>query len=132
MDWADKSESVIFTDSVAKEDMKAYYSAIDVLVHPSYREGFGMVIQEAGALAIPVITTDIPGASEVMENDISCLLVKPKNIAQLQNAMKFLAKTPEKVSQLGNAAFERTKKLYARPIMLENQRNDYKKLLSGD
>lgn len=132
LDWADKSKAVTFTDLVAKRDMKAYYSAIDVLVHPTYREGFGMVIQEAGALAIPVITTDIPGASEVMENDVSCLLVEPKNIAELQSAMRFLAETPEKVSQFGDAAFKRTKELYARPIMLENQRIDYKKLLSGE
>ena len=132
LDWADKSKAVIFTDLVAKRDMKAYYSAIDVLVHPTYREGFGMVIQEAGALAIPVITTDIPGASEVMENGVSCMLVEPKNTSELQSAMKFLAETPEKVSQLGDAAFKRTKELYARPIMLENQRIDYKKLLSGE
>lgn len=132
LDWADKSKAVIFTDLVAKRDMKVYYSAIDVLVHPTYREGFGMVIQEAGALAIPTITTNIPGASEVMEDGISCLLVEPKNTAELQNAMKFLSETPEKVSQLGDAAFKRTKELYARPIMLENQRIDYKKLLSGE
>ncbi len=132
LDWADKSKAVIFTDLVAKRDMKAYYSAIDVLVHPTYREGFGMVIQEAGALAIPTITTNIPGASEVMEDGISCMLVEPKNTAELQNAMKFLSETPERVSQLGDAAFKRTKELYARPIMLENQRIDYKKLLSGE
>ena len=131
LNWAENSQKVIFTDRVDKNDMKVYYSALDVLVHPTYREGFGMVIQEAGALAIPVITTNVPGASEVMEKDVSCLLVAPKNAGELQSAMRLLAENPDKIAALGVAAFERTKKLYARPIMLENQRIDYKKLLGG-
>ena len=37
--------------------MPKYISASDVLVHPSYREGFSMVIQQAMAMEIPVVTT---------------------------------------------------------------------------
>ena len=64
--WAKNSDNVALTGMVPNKDMKIYYSAMDILVHPTYREGFGMVIQEAGALAVPVITTKIIGASEVL------------------------------------------------------------------
>ena len=107
--------------------MKKYYSAMDVLVHPTYREGFGMVIQEAGALAVPVITTKIPGASEVMVDDVSCVLVEPKDISDLQSAMSELLCSTDKTKKLGNGAYERTKNLYDRPIMLENLKNDFRK-----
>lgn len=129
IDWANNSEKVVFTGRIETADMKKYYSAMDILVHPTYREGFGMVIQEAGALAVPVITTKIPGASEVMENGVSCVLVEPKNAGDLQSAMADLLNDMEKVQALGKGAYERTKNLYDRPIMLENQKNDYTELL---
>lgn len=132
LDWAQNCDSVIFTGRIEKTDMKLYYSALDVLVHPTYREGFGMVIQEAGALAIPTITTDIPGASEVMEESVSCLLVPPKNATKLEKAMLSLLEDNEKVHALSEAAYQRTRALYARPIMLEHQRKEYKNLLDGE
>ena len=132
IDWANNSNSVVLTGKVDNADMKRYYSAMDVLVHPTYREGFGMVIQEAGALAVPVITTKIPGASEVMVNGESCLLVEPKNTEELQSAMTDLLLDVNKTKTLGDGAYKRTKELYNRPIMLENQKKEFLKLLKED
>ena len=130
LEWARKSKQVIMTGMVDGSKMNEYYSAMDVLVHPTYREGFGMVLQEAGALGIAMITTKIPGASEVMKEGISCLLVEPKNISELESAMKKLITDREYSKKIGQAAYERTKQYYDRPIMLENQKADYEELLS--
>ena len=129
LDWARKSEQVVMTGMVDGSRMNEYYSAMDVLVHPTYREGFGMVLQEAGALGIAMITTKIPGASEVMEDGVSCLLVEPKNVLELESAMKKLITDREYAQKIGQAAYKRTKQYYDRPIMLENQRADYENLL---
>ena len=130
-DWANAYDGVILTGKVDSADMKKYYAAMDVLVHPTYREGFGMVIQEAGALAVPVITTRIPGASEVMVDGESCLLVEPKNVRELAQAMERICAADGLADRIGQAAYERTKLLYDRPIMLENQRKEYEKLLES-
>lgn len=130
LEWARKSKQVVMTGMVDGSKMNEYYSAMDVLVHPTYREGFGMVLQEAGALGLAMITTKIPGASEVMEEGISCLLVEPKNVSELESAMKKLITDREYSKIIGQAAYERTKQYYDRPIMLENQKADYEKLLS--
>ena len=127
--WAKDSGHVIFTGGVPGEEMRKYYAAMDVLVHPTYREGFGMVLQEAGALAVPVITTRIIGASEVMVDGESCLLVEPKNAEDLAAAMQQICQDAALASGLGQAAYERTKARYSRPIMLENQKADYIGLL---
>ena len=129
--WAKKSKNVIMSGAVLGSQMQKYYSAIDVLVHPTYREGFGMVIQEAGALGIPTITTAIAGASEVMENGISAVHVEVKNTVALTEAMKAFLKEPEQATMLGKAAYQRTKERYNRSVMLEYQREDYKQLLAG-
>lgn len=130
LNWARQSEQVIMTGGVDAAKMREYYSAMDVLVHPTYREGFGMVLQEAGALGIAMITTRIPGASEVMEDGVSCLLVEPRDAEALEAAMRLLITDRKLWKKIGQAAFERTKRYYDRPIMLENQRADYEKLLN--
>ena len=130
LEWARESEQVVMTGRVDDTKMNEYYSAMDVLVHPTYREGFGMVLQEAGALGIGMITTKIPGASEVMEDGISCLLVEPKNVSELESAMKILITDRDYSQKIGQAAYERTRRYYDRRIMLENQREDYEKILS--
>lgn len=127
--WARQSKSVIMTGMVDGNEIHQYYAAMDVLAHPTYREGFGMVIQEAGAMAVPVITTDIPGASEVMENGISSIHVKVKNTEALKDAMQNLVDHQDKAVKYGEAAYERTKRLYDRPVMLEYQRKGYQQLL---
>ncbi len=127
--WAKESDRVILTGSVPGTQMREYYSAMDALVHPTYREGFGMVLQEAGALGLPIITTKIPGASEVFADGESVLLVDARNQEQLKNAMREFSTRRDWAVQLGQQAYERTKARYARPIMLENQRRDYVEIL---
>ena len=131
LDWARTSNQVIMTGIVDGTKMNEYYSAMNVLVHPTYREGFGMVIQEAGALAIPVITTNIPGASEVMENGVSSVHIKVKDTEELVIAMESFIKDKNKAIKYGKAAYKRTKSLYKRSIMLEYQRKDYETLLKN-
>lgn len=125
MTWAQNNKKIHFCGRVKMDLITRYYSAADVLVHPTYREGFGMVIQEAGAMGIPVITTRIPGAGEVMEDGESCLLVSPRNAEMLSQAMIRLMEDPEFVKEMGQSAYDRTVKLYSRPIMLANQMEDY-------
>lgn len=130
IDWAKNNENIIFTGRVDAGQMRQFYSAMDVLVHPTYREGFGMVLQEAGALGLAIITTKIPGASEVMEDGRSCILVESQNTDELMNAMKNLVEDSQLLSNIGQNALERTKTCFDRPIMLENQRKDYESLLN--
>ncbi len=132
VDWAKKSERVIITGKIENSDINKYYSAMDVLAHPTYREGFGMVIQEAGAMGVPVITTRIPGASEVMVDGESCVLVDAKDKDQLARAMLELSADIEKTKNIGNSAYIRTKELYERNIMLSHQKDDYMSLLRDE
>ena len=128
-DWAKNSDKVVFTGQIENKEMCCQYAAMDVLVHPTYREGFGMVIQEAAALGCPVITTDIPGASEVLENGKSCLLVKPADWESLYEKMEEICKDSQKATKMGENARLFTEMHYERSIMLKNQFERYKELL---
>ncbi len=96
--WAKESDDVIFT-GVTSEAEK-YYSAFDVFVLPSYREGFGSTIIEAEAMGLPVITTKIPGPTEAIIDNKTGVLVNPKCSEELFDAMNFLYNNPDVCSQM--------------------------------
>lgn len=127
--WAIESEQVIFTGRLTNKVLKKYYSRIDVYVHPSYREGYSKVIQEAAAMGCAIITTDIPGASEVMVNRESCVLVDKKNVEQLYNSMLELSNNFEKRIELGRKARLRIEKNFDRTIKLKEQQEVYENIL---
>lgn len=63
------TESIIFYDLV--EDTSSYYNEMDVFILPSYREGFGMVVLEASASGIPVVTTRSTGCINSIIEDFT-------------------------------------------------------------
>ena len=86
--WAEESKSVIFVSSV--QDVEKYYAALDVLVLPSYREGFGNVIIESEAMGIPVIASNIPGPIDAMCNEVTGLQIRLKDQNDLYRKMERL------------------------------------------
>lgn len=113
-----------FTSEVPK-----YISALDVLVHPSYREGFSMVIQQAMAMEIAIVTTNIPGPSEVIEENVSGLLAEAKDCESLTQAMRKLLQDDALRSSMAKEGYERARKLFERNHMLELTCIDRKKIL---
>lgn len=69
-------------------DIERYFAAIDVLILPSHREGFGNVIIEAAAMGVPAIVSDIPGPTDAIERDKTALVVPVKDAGALAKAMK--------------------------------------------
>ena len=128
LEWAKNSENVIFTGRIVKREIPQYYAAMDAYVHPTYREGFGMVLQEAAAMELPIITTKIPGASEVMEDGKSCILCEAKNANDLAAKMNSLVSQPQFCFLLAKAARKRVEKYFERAIMLKQQFLDYESM----
>ena len=73
-----------------QSDVRPWLAMADVLVHPSYREGFPNVVIEAGAMGLPAIVTDINGSREIIEHGRNGLIVPPRRSAPLAAAMKRL------------------------------------------
>jgi glycosyltransferase involved in cell wall biosynthesis len=69
-------------------DVRPYLAISDALVLPSYREGFGMVLAEAGAMGVPLIATDITGCRDVVIDGVNGLLVPPRNVGALTVALR--------------------------------------------
>lgn len=91
--WATQTDHVIFVGYT--QEVPKYLAAMDVLVLPSYREGFGQGVIEAQAMAVPVIVTDIPGPRESTKNEVTGLIVAVKNDEALHGAMLRMMREPE-------------------------------------
>ncbi len=75
-------------------DILPWFGASDIFVFPSYREGFPNVVMQAACMGIPCVVSDINGNNEIIEDKVSGLLVKPRDTAGLEEAMKTLANDP--------------------------------------
>lgn len=80
------SDSVIFTDFIPLEDLPIFYNASELLVYPSFYEGFGLPPLEAMACGTPVIVSNITSLPEVCYD--AALMVNPNNIDELSYAME--------------------------------------------
>lgn len=127
--YATDSENVFITGNVPPSEVCKYLASFDILVHPTYREGFGKVLQEAMGMACPIITTDVPGPSEVIEEGISGALVSAKNADALRVEMINLMNDSDRRGSFAKAGRARAEKYFERSVMLNNILEDYRKIL---
>lgn len=120
--------NIILTGNVSPNQVYQHMAMLDVLTHPTYREGFGKVLQEAMGVGLPIITTNVPGPSEVVEKDISGILVEAKNSNNLAEKMVLIYCDEKLRTRIAKAGRERAEKYFDRPIMLRNILEDLNKL----
>lgn len=87
-----------------QREPRPFYAAADCVVLPSYHEGMSNVLLEAAATGRPVITSDIPGCREAVDDGVSGLLVPVRDSEALYQAMKrMLAMSAEERARMGRA-----------------------------
>ena len=87
-----------------------YMASADVLVLPSYREGFGSVIIEAAACGNPAIAYRIDGVIDAIVDGVTGVLVEVGSVHALSNAMETLSRDVKLRTRLGRQARERAEK----------------------
>ncbi len=87
-----------------RDDVEELYSAFDLFVLPSYREGFPRSAMEAAASGLPVVATDIRGCRQVVDDGTTGLLVPLHDANRLAEAVARLCDDPELRDKMGAAA----------------------------
>lgn len=97
-----------------REDMPSVWQSAHIACLPSYyREGLPKCLLEAAACGLPIVTTDAPGCREVIVDGEEGLLVPPKNVEALANAIERLIRQPELRKQMGDNARERAIRIFS-------------------
>lgn len=89
-----------------------WVSDSSVFVLPSYREGIPRSTQEAMAIGRPVITTDVPGCRETVEDGKSGFLVPPWSSEELVSKMVFFIENPEQIIIMGLESYKLAQKKF--------------------
>jgi|SRR3989344_5294504 len=95
-----------------KKDLVSIYQNSDILILPSFRENFGIVLLEAMACQLPVVSTDCAGPSEIVEDGINGLLIPQDNKEAFRDAILKLANSPELRDKLGKNGRKKVEKMY--------------------
>ena len=90
-----------YSDKLFTENKIAYKGALkssevlltlakyDVLLLPSYKEGYPGIVLESYSIGLPIISTKLQGLKEITEQNKTGILIKPKNTNELVNAIKY-------------------------------------------
>lgn len=108
-----------------------YLAAADIFCLPSYREGFGSVVVEAGAMGLPSVATSIVGLVDAVEENITGLLVPPRNITKLAEALELLVLSPEMRESMGAAARQRVQEVFDARIVNQKVVDEYYNLMKS-
>jgi glycosyltransferase involved in cell wall biosynthesis len=111
------------------ENVASYIAAMDILVLPSYREGFGNILIEASALDRPVIATDIPGCRDAVIDGTTGLLIAPHDAKSLEKALLELIASASKRKEMGRNGRAWVEKNFDRNLVWARLINVYGQLL---
>lgn len=86
-----------------RDDIREQLSQSDIFVLPSYREGLPRTSMEAMSMGLPIVTTDVIGCRETVEDGINGFMVPPKDMYALAEAIEKLIVNPSLRQQMGEA-----------------------------
>ena len=101
-------------------DVRPYLKDVHCTIMPSYHEGMSNVNLESAANGRPVITTDVPGCRETVDDGVTGILVKAKDTKSLiEGVERFLTMPYEKKKQMGLEGREKVEREFDRNIVVK-------------
>lgn len=113
-----------------REDVGDLVAASDVVVLPSLREGLSIALLEAMAAGKPIVATSIGSNVEATGGGRGALLVPPRDVSSLANAVATLLNSPELCTKLAKQARKIFEQEYTEERMLESYVRLYQELIA--
>jgi glycosyltransferase involved in cell wall biosynthesis len=114
---------------VAPETIPGWIKAMDVVAHPSYREGLPRAVVQGLLSARPVVTYALDGAPEVCIDGETGFLVAPGDRAGLRDAVLRLRHDADRGAALGRAGRDRCRTAFDHRTMVRDLENLYRRVL---
>ena len=113
------------------KDVTPYINKAHCIVLPSYyNEGLSNTLLEGAASGRPLITTDIAGCRDVVENGINGFICKPRDANSLYNCMKrFISLTHEEKKAMGQASRIKVEQCFNRDLVVQAMLDEINKLV---
>lgn len=122
-------DRVVTTGLVPPEHIPKYMQAMDVLVHPSYREGLPRTVTQALLSALPVVAYDVDGTKEVCITGETGRLVSPGDLAGLREAVIWMMEHARERAAMGQRGREMCRHRFAASTMVNELEKVYAAVL---
>lgn len=125
------SGQVEFTGRIPHDEVPAHLNTFDIYMALSidHSESFGVAIIEASACGIPVIVTDVGGLPEVVENNVTGIVVPPHNATAAADAVIRLIQDEDSRVRMGENGVKHIEKYYSWDDNVELVSRIYKDLI---
>jgi len=110
-------------------NINEWLATFDLFVLPSIWESFGMAIAEAMTFAIPVISTEVAGPTELIHDHYSGILVPPSDPIALAQAIVYMQENPARAQQIGETGQAMVSQHFSVDTMVEKVLKVYDKAL---
>ncbi len=124
-------DSIVFAGLVDPSRVGAMIGAMDLLVHCSLREGLARVLPQALLAGVPVISYDIDGAREVVQEGVTGRLLGPGAVDELAQAITWSLRAPEDAAAMAARGKELCVEMFGADRMVESIASLYEKLLKA-
>ncbi len=125
----DKNLSRVVQFAGFRTDIDNVLRNLDVFIHPSLWEGFGLAVLEAMAMGKPIIATKVSALPELIEDGINGCLVPPRDSSSLARAIIRLSSDETLRRSLGQNARRKCQKVFSAERMVKATRAVYAELL---
>lgn len=112
-----------------RKDVPVILSSLDVLALSSLWEGLPVILLEAMASSLPVVSTAVDGVVGVVDPDVTAFLTPSGDPAVFAQACIRLARDPKLRKKMGQAGFEKVMKNYSLDAMIDRISDLYLQLL---
>ncbi len=120
------ADRFILTGLVPPERIPELSGAMDILVHPSRREGLARALPQGALAGKPVVTYDIDGAAEGVLDQVSGYVLPPFNRERLSAAIERLADDPLLRTRMGEVGREFARQRFDAKVMVEGLERVYR------
>ncbi|MDM5262626.1 glycosyltransferase family 4 protein [Sulfurovum sp. XTW-4] len=115
----------------ATDEVSAVIAEHDCVVLPSYREGLSRVLLEGASMAKPIVTTNVPGCKNVVDDDITGYLCNVKDADSLAQQMeKVLLLSEDERSEMGQRGREKVIAEFDERIIIEKYQKAIRTIFS--
>lgn len=122
-------DHVFFTGYIP--EASAFIPQFDILLLTSENEGIPQVIYESFYYNVPVVSTNVGGIPEAIENQVNGLLNDPYDQVGLGENLLFLIDNPQVIPNFAKISREKLYKNFTSRIMAEKTLTEYKKAING-
>jgi alpha-maltose-1-phosphate synthase len=110
--WLERySDLCTYIPSVPHLLLNKYYSSASIFVFPSLIEGFAMVLLEAMACGIPIITTPNTAGPDIITDGVEGFIIPIRDVAAIEEKLEWGYSHPQELAQMGRAARRRAEEL---------------------